>query len=85
MDLRTQERIQEVALLLRNAPEFQLFIAWLKDRREKARDRLEAKANDTDSGRAAELREILQFIEDSPVVLERLRDRSRSSTTSSNP
>lgn len=71
--MKVDERVCAAALLLKHAPELAPFVDWLKARREAARDRLEAVPAHSDSGRALELKQILDFIEQSPQMLDKLR------------
>lgn len=58
-------------------PEFSAFHEWLQQRREAARDKCEAGATDEVThraqGRAQELREILDVLENAGAYLEKLR------------
>lgn len=75
---KTQEPALESALRIRHDPAFAPFLEWLKERREQARNECESQLAEAllrAQGRALALKEVLNFIETAPSVLEKLRGR----------
>ena len=75
---KTQEPALESALRLRHDPALAPFVEWLKERREQARNACEGQSGEAllrAQGRAQELKEVLNFIETAPAVLEKQRGR----------
>jgi hypothetical protein len=71
--------VAEGLIRIRNGPEFEAFRKWLAGRSEKARSDCTSMSGDMlyrAQGRAQENQEILDAIEASPRILEKLREAS---------